>query len=196
MMDPYGAMFETLTAGTQLVQAVLGMFMSLACYILQGVALYRMAGKLGIDSPWLAFIPIANIWMLGKIADASESIPKHAKRLLILEILLFIPFAGVLGVGTGALLAGAGRLDAAGIAVMGIFAVAVFVIAIVYSIFAYIAYYRICENFAPENKTGYFLGMLLGGMCCSTLIPPILMLILSGKEPQSNKTVTCAAETL
>lgn len=189
-MNEYEAILEAVSAGTEIMQAVLGLVMSLAVYILQGIALYRMAGKLGIGSPWLAFVPIGNVWLLGKIADANEAVPKHAKRLLILNILLLIPVSGVLGVALGALLAGIPELGVGAIAFMFTFGIAMLVLAIVCSVFTYIAYYRICENFAQENKTGYFLGILLGGMCCSELIPPILLLVLSGKEPGSNMQTT------
>lgn len=192
-MDAYEVILEAVASGVELVQAVLGFLMSLAVYILQGVALYRMAKKLEIDSPWLAFVPIANVWMLGKIADANEVTPKHAKRLLISSVILLIPLAGVMGVVVGALLSGNETLCAAAIALMIAFCVIVFVTAIVYSVFTYIAYYRICQNFAPEQTTGYFLGILLGDMCCSSMIPLILLLILSGKEPMSGRKITYTA---
>ena len=196
-MDPYVEMLEEVSAVSELASGVVGLFMSLVTYVLTGLALYRMAKRLGVDSPWLSYVPIANLWMLGKVADAGEAKPKHAKRLMITYLLMIIPLSGMIGSALGALLAGSPESlpTTALVALLGSSALAI-VLAIVHTVFWYIAYYRICENFAPENKTGYFLGMLLGGMCCSTLIPPILMLILSGKEPQSNKTVTCAAETL
>lgn len=195
-MNEYEVILEAVAAGASLMESIFSLLMSLAFYILQGVALYRMAKKLEIDSPWLAFVPIANVWMLGKIADANEVAPKHAKRLLISSVILLIPFAGVMGAVVGALLSGNDTLGTAGIALMIAFCVIVFVTAIVYSVFTYIAYYRICQNFVPEQTTGYFLGILLGGMCCSSMIPLILLLILSGKEPMSGRKIVYTAPAL
>lgn len=195
-MNEYEVILEAVAAGASLMESIFSLLMSLAFYILQGVALYRMAKKLEIDSPWLAFVPIANVWMLGKIADANEATPKHAKRLLISSAILLIPLAGIMGAVVGALLSGNDTLGTAGIALMIAFCVIVFVTAIVYSVFTYIAYYRICQNFAPEQTTGYFLGILLGGMCCSSMISLILLLILSGKEPMSCRKIVYTAPTL
>lgn len=186
------------SAAASMGSAILGALMSIAVYILQGIAFYRMAEKCGIPNGWLAFIPIANVWLLGKIADANEITPKHAKRLLILEILTS-GLSILLLACTAAMLPAAVMREAAPSAgsslLVILLSIAVIVIAIVYTVFLYIAYYRICENFALENATGYFLGVLLGGMCCSSLIPPILFLILSGKDPQSNVPKATYQET-
>lgn len=195
-MNEYAAILEAVSAGTKFVQAVLGLLMSLAVYILQGIALYRMAKKLGIGSPWLVFVPIANVWILGKIADVGEAKPKHAKRLLISSAIMLVPCAGVSGAAAGAVLHGNEALGMAAIAMMIAFCAIMLVAAIVYSVFTYIAYYRICQNFAPEQTTGYFLGILLGGMCCSGLVPSILLLILSGKEPMSGRKIVYTAPSL
>lgn len=47
-------------------------------YILQSIGLYRMAKKLGHDSPWLAWIPFANIYLM-------FILPKHSFEPLIIR---------------------------------------------------------------------------------------------------------------
>lgn len=168
--------------------AILGALVSIAVYVMQGIAFYRMAEKCGIPNGWLAFIPIANVWLLGKIADANEITPKHAKRLLILEILtsgLAILLLACMAVMLPTAMMGETAPFAGLSLFMMLVSLVMIVVAIVYTVFLYIAFYRICENFAPESTTGWFLGILLGGLCCSTLIPPILLLVLSGNEPAS-----------
>ena len=40
----------------------------LVLYILGGIGLYRLARARGIRAPWLAFIPLGNFWIIGKLA--------------------------------------------------------------------------------------------------------------------------------
>ena len=36
-------------------------------YVLQALGMYRIAERRGIHRPWLAWIPVANSWVLGSI---------------------------------------------------------------------------------------------------------------------------------
>ena len=63
--------------------------------------------------------------------------------------------------------------------------------AVFVAVYVYIAQYRVCDNFGGKNGILWFLGMLLGGMLVSSVIPSVLMLILSFKVPK-----TAAAETV
>ena len=40
----------------------------LVLYILAGIGLYRLARERRIRAPWLAFIPLGNFWIMGKLA--------------------------------------------------------------------------------------------------------------------------------
>lgn len=42
---------------------------SIASYVLLALGLYTMAKRRGIRNPWLAWIPVANLWLLGCISD-------------------------------------------------------------------------------------------------------------------------------
>lgn len=64
---------------TILVEIVMLMIYSvigLAQYVLQGVAMFKIAKRRQLPKPWLAFIPYANTYMLGAIADQYQSIAK------------------------------------------------------------------------------------------------------------------------
>lgn len=39
---------------------------AIASYILQGIGLMTMAKKLMIANPWMSFIPVAQLYLLGK----------------------------------------------------------------------------------------------------------------------------------
>ncbi len=41
----------------------------IADYIMSSLGLYRLAKRRGISKPWLAWIPVANAWTVGAVAD-------------------------------------------------------------------------------------------------------------------------------
>lgn len=66
--------------------------LSIATYVLTALALYTMAQRRGINNPWLAWIPVANVWILGSLSDqyryvARGEIRSKRKSLVILAIL-------------------------------------------------------------------------------------------------------------
>ena len=54
-----------------MVNAIIGimLLLSIAVYVLQAVALYKMANKLGHQYPWMAWIPYANTYLLFTLPD-------------------------------------------------------------------------------------------------------------------------------
>ena len=54
-----------------MVIAIIGimLLLSIAIYVLQAVALYKMANKLGHQYPWMAWIPYANTYLLFTLPD-------------------------------------------------------------------------------------------------------------------------------
>lgn len=74
---------------TYLVTFGLGIVM----YILQSLGIYTIAQRRGIKYPWLAWLPVANMWILGSISDqyryvARGQIRNRRKWLLALSIVM------------------------------------------------------------------------------------------------------------
>ena len=44
-----------------------------ASYIIQSLALQGIAKRRGINNPWLSWIPVANTWIIGSIADEYDN---------------------------------------------------------------------------------------------------------------------------
>ena len=70
----------------------------LAVYILQALSLYTIAKRRCIRKPWLAWLPVADYWILGSIADqyryvAKGQVKNKRKALLTLQII-----AAILGI--------------------------------------------------------------------------------------------------
>jgi hypothetical protein len=42
---------------------------ALASYVISGVSFLKISKKLGVEKGWLSFIPIANYWLLGRLAE-------------------------------------------------------------------------------------------------------------------------------
>lgn len=65
--------------------------LGIVAYVLQALALYTIAKRRGLNKPWLAWIPVVNVWTLGEIADQYQSVAngktkKKRKVLLGLSI--------------------------------------------------------------------------------------------------------------
>ena len=66
---------------------------SVAMYVLGAVGLYTIANRRGITNPWLAWIPVGNMWILGNLSDQYQLSVKRKKtnRRKILLIVSIIP---------------------------------------------------------------------------------------------------------
>ena len=78
-----------------LLSSVLG----IVSYVLTALALYTIAKRRGLNNPWMAWIPVANLWLLGSISDqyryvARGEVKSKRKVLLVLDILLILVLIG------------------------------------------------------------------------------------------------------
>lgn len=68
---------------------------SIVIWALGCVALYSMAKRRGINHAWLSWIPVANVWILGSLADQYQYVSRGAvknkrKALLILNLIIAV----------------------------------------------------------------------------------------------------------
>jgi len=52
-----------------LVSYLLTFVLTIVMYILQSLGIYTIAQRRGIRNPWMAWLPVTNMWILGSIAD-------------------------------------------------------------------------------------------------------------------------------
>ncbi|MBE6884333.1 MAG: hypothetical protein E7487_06975 [Ruminococcaceae bacterium] len=168
----------------------------IASYILLGIAVMMMGQKLGLKNPWLSWIPYANSYAFGRIADQYRSADpaqagktgKNAKLLLILSIVqsvLVVPLLilAVLVIVLGVSEVAPVRMIVALTFIMLLVLVGVVAVAVTYSVFYYIAFYRITKLYMGRQYQLWFvIGLVLSLVGISIAIP-VIMLILSGKEP-------------
>ena len=71
---------------------------SIATYVLTALALYTIAKRRGINKPWLAWIPVVDVWLLGSISDQYRYVVKgenKSKRKALLTLNIIMAAMGV-----------------------------------------------------------------------------------------------------
>lgn len=167
---------------------------NLAVYIFAGLGLYTIAKRRGIHNPWLAWVPYANVWLLGCISDhyrhvVRNEVKNRRKVLLGLEIamsalsmvivvLCFKMLFGILAVGLENLetmdeyMAQSLLTAISGPAiVMALLSLPLLVVAIVYLVQYLTAMHDIYKSCDPGNATLY----LVLGIFFSFTVPIFLM---------------------
>jgi hypothetical protein len=168
-------------------------------YILQGVALYTIADRRGIANPWLAWIPVGNMWILGSISDQYRYVSKgqiknNRKMLLGLEIgftllAVFLIVFVLIGLFEGFVVmepatnVGETPVDT-GTAIGMILALIVILVAsnalgvlgIAFVVFFYIALYDVYQSTSPHNSKLYLILSIVGGRIINGLYSLFLFL--------------------
>lgn len=137
--------------------AIAGVF-----YALTAIALKKLSENRGYEKGWLAWIPIANNYLLGSIADSIEAY--NGKNKSYRKIMLWLSIApaasGVLMFLTvilGVVLGNSSSPESSFIIVpiMVILYMALLAGTIALAIFGYIVLYKIYKDYAPDNAVIY-----------------------------------------
>lgn len=166
-----------------LVVCFLMMGLVLAMYILQSLGLYQIADRRRIANPWLAWLPIGNLWIFGSIVDHQSRLRgEDRKWRILLPVLDVIAYVGlmlvyifmiavviILGIET------ADGSDPRVETMLGFFIglfVLYFVLMLVVTAVTscqMVCFYKIYEELVPEKALKYFLLSILvplaGGIC-------------------------------
>ena len=143
-------------------------------YVFNSLALYTISKQRGYQNAWLAWIPVVNAWVLGGIVDNIDiCCGKRSNYRVILLVLRIVSVAAsgsmaVMGLGQlPALLSdlgyygnpysyygGFGALTSVASSFGSL-------IGLAYAVFAYIAYYRIFQDYDNRNKVLYLVLSIL-----------------------------------
>lgn len=90
-MSYYAFMNDALTNGilSGLVSGVPATLIGIATYVLSAMALYTIAKRRGLNHPWLAWIPVARVWILGSLSDQYRYVVRgenKSKRKVLLTL--------------------------------------------------------------------------------------------------------------
>ena len=142
--------------------------LSLAGYVLTAYALYVIAKRRGIGKAWLAWVPVANHWIIGSLSDQYQYLVKgqiksKRKLLLVLSILQTVLAGTVLVMGAvaaiSAFLSGNGKhmmtnLMGTTMAVLGL-CVPMLAVSVACIVIRYMAMFDIYRSSDPENSVLY-----------------------------------------
>ena len=129
---------------------------SVAIYVFTALSLYTIAKRRGIANAWLAWVPVANLWIVGSVSDqyryVTQGLLRH-KRIALLAwkcsgvVLLILAVVGVLA-------AFAGRGMTAMLILLSLVLVWL-VLVIVYTVLYLMALYDIYASCDPQNAAMY-----------------------------------------
>ena len=156
------------------------MLVSIATYVLTALALYTIAKRRGLKNAWLAWIPVADCWLLGSLSDQYQYVvngqhKSKRKILLLFRILITIMWISLMGLlanlffhAFGSILWGSMNDDqnfqilhqAMNLLVLCLPLVGA---SIAYAVFRYMALYDIYRSLDPANCVLFLvLGILFG----------------------------------
>ncbi len=166
-------------------------------YILQALALYTIAQRRSIKKPWLAWIPVVNVWILGSVSDQYQYVVKRQvknKRKVLLGLNIAIAVIGsvvlIAAVWLLAVLmlmiisiptisdpetllsnlmyyAGNNIVLLNMLALAGILAIPLAVLSVIQTVYFYMAVYDVFRSCDPKNSTLYLVLSLVGNIVVS-----------------------------
>ncbi len=162
--DPFAGMGGLAALGgilaLLLVVWLLAMAFTVLSYVLQSVGMYAIAKRRGIRNPWLSWLPVGNMWILGSISDQYQYVAKgkvrsRRKTLLGLNIAA-IALSVIFSVASFAIGFAAGFSEdpeavLAGLGLAVLLALPMTVIAIIAAVIQYIALYDLYTSCNPSN---------------------------------------------
>ncbi len=158
LADPFMMVF----AIVWIIIALISMALGVTLYILQSTGLYNIAKRRGIHHPGLAWVPIANTWIIGSISDQYQYVVKgkvrnRRKVLLGLVIAISVMMVVTVALFTAGVINSGVMMDTFEasffVSMGGAFAVYIvmWIVAVVASVFLYIAYYDVYRSCNPGN---------------------------------------------
>ena len=165
-------LFEGLGAGFAVFYTIYSLIVSafgIATYVLRALGLYTIAKRRGINHPWMGWVPVLDLWVLGCISDQYQYVVKgkdknKRKWLMGLHIALavvYIVFFVFCGIAVAGVINGAsGGLweEQLLTALMGpatgllICLIPLVIIAITATVIRYVAFYDLYTSCSPQNN--------------------------------------------
>ena len=157
------------------------MLLSIAGYVLTALALYTIARRRGLRNPWLAWIPVADCWLLGSLSDQYRYVLKGEHRskrkiLLFFRVLITIMWISLIGLLVNLCFHAVGGVFWGAMSDERMFQILhqamnllvlclpLMGISIAYAVFRYMALYDIYKSLDPENCVLFLVLSILFGI--------------------------------
>lgn len=185
--------FFTFFIGAIAVSAVIG----IAIYLLESISVYKMAKSAEIKNPWLAFIPVANDWVFGTLAEKykKKNSTKSARFGIILPVLegivlieaialtifTVISIKEITGYALDAVNTSSEMAPEQFMSLIPVIILyfALMAVAIAYAVVFFIALWRIYSSFDKPNATLYIVLSVV-----FTISVPIILFIIRNRKPE------------
>ncbi len=185
--------FFTFFIGAIAVSAVIG----IAIYLLESISVYKMAKSAEIKNPWLAFIPVANDWVFGTLAEKykKKNGTKSARFGIILPVLegivlieaialtifTVISVKEITGYALDAVNTSSEMAPEQFMSLIPVIILyfALMAVAIAYAVVFFIALWRIYSSFDKSNATLYIVLSVI-----FTISVPIILFIIRNRKPE------------
>ncbi len=185
--------FFTFFIGAIAVSAVIG----IAIYLLESISVYKMAKSAEIKNPWLAFIPVANDWVFGTLAEKykKKNGTKSARFGIILPVLegivlietialtifTVISIKEITGYALDAVNTSSEMAPEQFMSLIPVIILyfALMAVAIAYAVVFFIALWRVYSSFDKSNATLYIVPSVI-----FTISVPIILFIIRNRKPE------------
>ncbi len=182
---------------------------SVAAYVMTSLSFHTIAKRRNIGKPWLAWVPVANVWIIGSLSDQYRYVTQgqitNKRKVLLglyiavigLLLVMLIPYAAMIALAISSVDSVPTDAQTMQVMMYALFvmaaAFAVMVVAIVYAVFLYISLYDVFRSCDPKNATLYLVLTILLGV-----VYPFFMLACRKKDlgMPERKNVDSAAEPL
>ena len=185
--------FFTFFVGAIAVSAVIG----IAIYLLESISVYKMAKSAEIKNPWLAFVPVANDWVFGTLAEKykKKNGTKSARFGIILPVLegivlietialtifTVISVKEITGYALDAVNTSAEMAPEQFMSLIPVIILyfALIAVAIAYAVVFFIALWRVYSSFDKSNATLYIVLSVI-----FSISVPIILFIIRNRKPE------------
>lgn len=185
--------FFTFFIGAIAVSAVIG----IAIYLLESISVYKMAKSAQIKNPWLAFIPVANDWVFGTLAEKykKKNGTKSARFGIILPVLegivlietialtifTVISVKEITGYALDAVNTSSEMAPEQFMSLIPVIILyfALMAVAFAYAVVFFIALWRVYSSFDKSNATLYIVLSVI-----FTISVPIILFIIRNRKPE------------
>ncbi len=160
-----------------------------AAYVIQAIGLMRMLQKVGHPRPWLAWIPVADLYVTGELADMYDNGKPQTnfKKLLLCDIIIVLAlvlaviFVALLCIPLGIFIYDESLLLAIILCLIFPPYIAMFVFMIKFTINYIIAVWKVFRIFSPSLSLPFLLLIIFVG----NALQPFFFLYSSKNAPQS-----------
>lgn len=151
--------------------------LSLVQYVFQSLGLYTIAKRRGISKPWLAWVPVGNVWIMGCISDqyqyVARGLNKNKRTLLMWLNVIMVVLLGLYTAFMVTMIIAQRNGDHMMTGALGIMllALVMFAVSVWYSILVYMAQFDLFRSAEPDNAVLYLvLSILIGGIVNAILV--------------------------